>query len=261
MIYWGAGTLAVALIIAILYQVGVFNPPITTPTTPRKPEPREPTPSEPPPMPGNTQVRAKSGPTPSNKEAVPDWVPIYMFADRENIQLRGGAGSLSFETDSDATHVQADYAAKLQAAGWKVEKNYDFRARCHLVEGILPDQRRSLAASAWGEKSKTRVVVIFIDDSMTSSKDSLPPEGIPNWVPIYPGKVENIRDKGNVGSFTITITDDAACVSALYAAILRASGYEVTTDYDFAGGWNYARATAKSRGYSIVAASRGVKCW
>jgi hypothetical protein len=259
-LYWFARALAVVLVlVAVLYSVRFFNeekekipqPPITTATTSGTLEPS--------PKPESTPVREKPVPTSSDEEAIPEWVPTYTFAEQENKQLRRGAGSLSFETDNHPRLVQADYAAKLQAAGWKVETHYDVRGGGNLVERTSRDQRRSLAANAWREGSKTRVVVMFLDHSRTSSEESSPPEGIPNWVPIYPGKIEKIHEKGNVGGFTIITSDGGADVNALYEAILRASGYEVTTKYDVSSGWYTARATAKSQGYSIVASSIATK--
>ena len=79
----------------------------------------------------------------------------------------------------------------------------------------------------------------------------MPPSGgIPTWVPIYPGTVEKIFNRGKVGGFSITAIHSEAQVKGLYAAILGASGYEVITGYD--AGY-YARGTAKSQGYSIGA--------
>ena len=193
------------------------------------------------------QVLAKQAPTSSNKEAIPDWVPVYPFAEQENILVRRGAGSLAFETENTDQHVRGAYAAKLQAAGWKVLTGYDGG---YWAAGTSPDQRRSLAAIASREGSKTRVAVSFLDQSLASSEALSPSGGIPNWVPIYPGKVEKIDNKANVGGFSLTTTHSATQVRGLYAAILGASGYEVTTGYD--AGY-FARGTAKSQGYSIAA--------
>ena len=193
------------------------------------------------------QGPAKQAPTSSNEKAIPDWVPVYPFAEQENILVRRGGGSLAFETENAEQHVRGAYATKLQAAGWKVATGYDGG---YWAAGTSPDQRRSLAAVADRQGSKTRVAVSFLDRSLTSSGELSPSGGIPNWVPIYPGKVDNIRNKDNVGGFSVTTTHSDVQVRGLYAAILRASGYEVTTGYD--GGY-FARGTAKSQGYSIAA--------
>lgn len=190
---------------------------------------------------------AKQPPTPSNEGAIPDWVPVYPFAEQENILVRRGAGSLAFETENGEQHVSGAYAAKLQAAGWKVTTGYDGG---YWAAGTSPDQRRSLAAIASRQEGKTRVAVSFLDHSLASSRELPPSGGIPDWVPIYPGKVENIRSKGNVGGFSVTTNHSESQVKGLYAAILGASGYEVKTGY---GGGYFARGIAKSQGFSVEA--------
>jgi hypothetical protein len=50
------------------------------------------------------------------KDEVPDWVPVYPFAQQENIFLRRGAGSISFETENSDQHLSGAYTAKLNAA-------------------------------------------------------------------------------------------------------------------------------------------------
>lgn len=164
-----------------------------------------------------------------SKDEVPDWVPVYPFAEQENIFLRRGAGSLSFETGNSEQHVSGAYAAKLKAIGWKVETGYNGG---YWAAGTSPDQQRSVAAIARSAGVKTNVAVSFVDSSLVPSEEAFSPEIVPSWVPVYPGKMENLRYKGHSGGFSITTTDSEQQVSGLYAAILRASGYEVATGYD-----------------------------
>jgi hypothetical protein len=191
----------------------------------------------------------RTGPGETVKE-VPDWVPVYPFAEQENIFLRRGAGSLSFETTNSEQHVSGAYAAKLKAVGWKVETGYDGG---YWASGTSPDQQRSVAAIARSAGAKTNVAVSFIDSSLVPSEEAFSPEIVPSWVPVYPGKMENLRYKGHSGGFSVTTTDSEQQVRGLYAAILRVSGYEVATGYD--GGY-YARGTAESQGRSVAATAR-----
>lgn len=196
---------------------------------------------------GSTIVPENQAPASSSEEEIPDWVPAYPFAEQENISLRRGAGSLSFETENSEQHVKGAYAAQLQAAGWKVATGYDGG---YWASGISPGQQRSIAVIASSEGGKTYVAVSFLDHSLASREELSPPQGIPNWVPIYPGKIEKIHARGNVGGFSVITTHSEQQVRGLYAAILRTSGYEVTTGYD---GGSYARGTAKSQERSISA--------
>jgi hypothetical protein len=206
--------------------------------------------------PGQNSARdatAQLAPTSSRKDDVPDWVPVYPFADQENVFLRRGAGSISFETENGAQHVSEAYAAKLKAAGWKVRTSWS-GGGLYSTAGTSPEQQRSVAVAAHSAEGNTHVAVSFLDSSVVQSEESFSPNSVPSWIPVYPGKVDDLRYKGNSGGFSITTTDSAQQVSVLYEAVLGASGYEVVAGWSGAGHYNV-QGTAKSQGRSIAAST------
>jgi hypothetical protein len=83
-----------------------------------------------------------------------------------------------------------------------------------------------------------------------------PPEGIPGWVPIYPGKVEKIYNRGNAGGFNITTAHEANQTRGLYAALLRAAGYQVQTGQD-GGYYAWGASESQKRSIAMIASTKG----
>ena len=108
--------------------------------------------------------------------------------------MRHGSGAYYFMTENDPQLVQEAYEGMLKQTAWKVRTAVPLNS--YSVYASSPDGQRVVAMIATKQNSKTVVAICFLDYALTSTEGPSAPEGIPNWVPLYPGKIEKIRPPG-----------------------------------------------------------------